>query len=181
MSDPNMHYDGTRWLRWDGTQWLDAASGAPAGGAPVPPANKSKLALWLVMGGIGVVLVVGVIGIAASGGSKPTATASSTPTVAASPTTAPVTPAPVDPTPEAPAGPMTVIEEGDWVVGEDIAPGTYKTATTVNGFCYWGIYKAGSNKSNIIDNGVATGGRPSVTLKKGQEFTNQGCGTFVKK
>jgi len=183
MSDPNMHYDGTRWLRWDGTQWLDAQSGQPAAGAPAP-SSGSKKALWLVMGGIGAVMVIGVIGLAAGGSSAPSAAPSSsaTPTVTAAPTApTPVAPPPVAPEPEPATGPMTVIEEGDWVVGEDIVPGTYRTAATVSGFCYWGIYKAGTNHANIIDNGVATGGRPTVTLKKGQEFTNQGCGMFVKK
>ena len=30
-SDPNLHWDGTRWLRWDGQMWRDATTGqAPA-------------------------------------------------------------------------------------------------------------------------------------------------------
>ncbi len=28
-TDPNMHWDGTRWLRYDGQQWTDAATGLP--------------------------------------------------------------------------------------------------------------------------------------------------------
>ncbi len=24
-----MHWDGTRWLRWNGSQWTDATTGAP--------------------------------------------------------------------------------------------------------------------------------------------------------
>lgn len=27
-SDPNLHWDGTRWLRWTGTEWTDAETGA---------------------------------------------------------------------------------------------------------------------------------------------------------
>lgn len=265
MSDPNMHYDGERWLRWDGSQWLDAASGTPVSGAPTPSSGNSRKALWLVMGGLGVLLVLGVIGIAVAGGSKPQATPTPTPSITI-PTSSPSaeklslfaacetnldvisnaatvlngtptaaqfadlknqmksaaanSPEPLqgkfealtamfdgppanmnvdgfkaiakgvvdacaaevgaDPTPTAPAGPATTIEEGDWTVGVDVAPGKYRTEGTVSGTCYWGIYKAGSNQSKIIDNGIATGGRPTVTLKKGQEFKNQGCGNFVK-
>lgn len=79
-----------------------------------------------------------------------------------------------------PVGPANTIEEGHWTVGVDVAAGTYKTESPVSGHCYWGIYKAGTNKSDIIANDNVAGGYPVVTLKKGQEFTNQGCGTFVK-
>ena len=72
------------------------------------------------------------------------------------------------------------IEEGDWAVGVDVAPGTYRTDAPVVDGCYWAIYKAGTNQEDIINNGNPTGGYPTVVLKKGQEFTNQGCGTFVK-
>ncbi len=78
-----------------------------------------------------------------------------------------------------PAGLATTIDEGDWTVGVDIKPGTYRTTEPVSGDCYWGIYRAGSNQSDIIDNAIVKGGRPTVTLKKGQEFKNQGCGTFA--
>lgn len=80
----------------------------------------------------------------------------------------------------APAAATGTIEEGDWTVGADIAPGTYRTEAPVEAGCYWAIYKAGTNQQDIINNGNPTGGYPTVVLKKGQEFTNQGCGTFVK-
>jgi uncharacterized membrane-anchored protein YhcB (DUF1043 family) len=72
------------------------------------------------------------------------------------------------------------IGEGIWTVGKDVSPGTYRTSTAVSGDCYWSITKTGSNGSDIIQNGIPTGGFPSVTLSVGQDFTNQGCGTFVK-
>lgn len=92
-------------------------------------------------------------------------------------------PAPYDtstPTTAAPAGPKTTITEGDWVVGTDVAPGTYRTAEAVSGMCYWGIYRAGTNKGDIVQNDIVTGGRPTVTLKAGQEFSSTGCGTWTK-
>ena len=79
-----------------------------------------------------------------------------------------------------PAPAAGTIEEGDWAVGVDVAPGTYRTDAPVVDGCYWAIYKAGTNQEDIINNGNPTGGYPTVVLKKGQEFTNQGCGTFVK-
>jgi hypothetical protein len=72
------------------------------------------------------------------------------------------------------------IGEGTWTVGRDVAPGTYRTAEAVTGQCYWGIYRSGTNGSDIIDNDIVNGGFPSVQLSEGQDFKNNGCGTFVK-
>ena len=71
----------------------------------------------------------------------------------------------------------TSITEGVWLVGEDIKAGRYRTVDPVDsGSCYWKIHKGG----DIIDNEIVTGGRPTVTLKDGQEFTTQRCGTWAK-
>ena len=87
----------------------------------------------------------------------------------------------VSATPAPPAA-GTTFEDGDYVVGTDIQAGTYRTAEAVTSgdMCYWGIYKAGTNKGDIIQNDIVTGGRPSVTLKAGQEFSSTRCGTWVK-
>ena len=67
------------------------------------------------------------------------------------------------------------IYEGVWMVGDDIKPGTYKLREAYTGnMCYWGI----SQNGRIVDNDIVTGGRPTVTLRKGQEFKNQGCGVW---
>ncbi|HWS57534.1 MAG TPA: hypothetical protein VN257_03275 [Actinotalea sp.] len=71
------------------------------------------------------------------------------------------------------------IEIGTWTVGVDVQPGTYRTAEAVTSTCYWGIYRSGSNKDDIVDNDIVTGGFPTVTLAEGQDFEN-GCGVFVK-
>jgi hypothetical protein len=76
-----------------------------------------------------------------------------------------------------PAGPEHVIEEGQWEVGADIKPGRYKVIDPVTGNCYWKISPTG-NPGDIIDNDIVTGGKPTVTLKQGQDFTNRGCGTW---
>ncbi|WP_075012329.1 hypothetical protein [Geodermatophilus obscurus] len=72
------------------------------------------------------------------------------------------------------------IGEGTWTVGVDVQPGTYRTSSAVLGQCYWGIYRSGTNGSDIIDNNIVTGGFPTVQLREGQDFTNRDCGTFVK-
>ena len=74
----------------------------------------------------------------------------------------------------------TSIGEGIWSVGVDIEPGTYRTAQPLSGYCYWGIYRSGTNGDDIVENDGPTGGYPTVTLSPGQDFENSGCGTFVK-
>jgi hypothetical protein len=73
-----------------------------------------------------------------------------------------------------------MIREGNWTVGVDIEPGTYRTSAKVTSTCYWGIYRTGSNGSDIIDNDIVTGGRPSVTLSPGQDFETTRCGSWSK-
>jgi hypothetical protein len=72
------------------------------------------------------------------------------------------------------------IGDGTWTVGTDIEPGTYRAAADVGSSCYWGIYATGSNGSNIIDNDLPGGGRPSVALSGGQDFKSSRCGTWEK-
>ncbi len=72
------------------------------------------------------------------------------------------------------------IGDGTWTVGTDIEPGTYRAAADVGSSCYWGIYATGSNGSNIIDNDLPGGGRPSVALSAGQDFKSSRCGKWEK-
>jgi hypothetical protein len=62
----------------------------------------------------------------------------------------------------------------------DVAPGAYRTSEAVVGDCYWAIYTSGTNGSDIVQNDIPTGGFPTVQLSEGQDFENNGCGTFVK-
>lgn len=80
--------------------------------------------------------------------------------------------------PAAPAGPATTITDGTWTVGADIVAGTYKT-TGAGGDCYWAILKTGSNGADIVNNHVG-GGNLRVTLKAGQDFETERCGTWQK-
>lgn len=84
----------------------------------------------------------------------------------------------------APAAPTkaaaVTIEDGIWTVGDDFPAGTYKVRDALTEMCYWGIYKSGTNQATIVDNDIVTGGKPTVTLKRGQDFKSSGCGTWVK-
>jgi hypothetical protein len=69
---------------------------------------------------------------------------------------------------------------GTWTVGVDIQPGTYRTAQEVGSDCYWEITRSGTNGSDIVENDLPAGGRPTVTLREGQDFSSERCGTWVK-
>lgn len=72
------------------------------------------------------------------------------------------------------------ISEGTWTVGVDIKPGTYRTTDDVGSSCYWAILASGTNGDDIINNDIPGGGRPVVTLTKGQDFNTKRCGTWAK-
>jgi hypothetical protein len=74
---------------------------------------------------------------------------------------------------------QNTIAEGDWAVGVDVQPGTYRTKENVTGDCYWAIF-SDANGRDIIANDIVSGGRPTVTLKGGQFFTSNRCGDWVK-
>ena len=72
------------------------------------------------------------------------------------------------------------VGDGTWTVGRNIDPGTYLSTSDVGASCYWGIYTSGSNGSDIIENDIPGGGRPTVTLSTGQDFKSARCGTWSK-
>jgi len=95
-----------------------------------------------------------------------------------SPAPVPAAPPPPPPAPPKPASP--VIDDGTWTVGQDnIPPGTYRTAGIAGADCYWSIFKSGTNQADIVTNHIG-GGRLTVTLRVGQDFTTERCGTWVK-
>ncbi|MEG3615719.1 hypothetical protein [Isoptericola haloaureus] len=72
------------------------------------------------------------------------------------------------------------ISDGTWTVGDDVEPGTYRTTHAVSGDCYWGIYRSGTNKRDIVANDIVDGGHPTVTLRDGQDFESSRCGSWDK-
>ncbi|MFF3499314.1 hypothetical protein [Streptomyces sp. NPDC003247] len=80
------------------------------------------------------------------------------------------------------AGPATSFSgEGEYLVGEDIKPGTYKTAGPEDEFgCYWERAKDASGEfdSIIANNNLNGPGR--VTLNKGEYFKTNRCQEWKK-
>ena len=73
------------------------------------------------------------------------------------------------------------IEDGVWTIGVDFPAGSYRTTANVGSRCYWQISKTGGDSlMDIIDNDLPGGGRPQVTLKKGQTFKTDNCGKWRK-
>lgn len=161
---------------------------------PKKPMSKEARIAWMVLAGFGIFALGATLG-ASGDPSTPVAAGDPAPTVTVSVPAEPgaevtVTAPPVTVTKPAPA-PKTVtappaqaaatIEEGTWEVGADVAPGRYKTTEAVDaaGMCYWKITTTGK-PNDIVDNDIVTGGRPTVTIKKGQDFTTQDCGTWAK-
>ncbi|MCW4465651.1 hypothetical protein OK351_09045 [Glutamicibacter sp. MNS18] len=72
------------------------------------------------------------------------------------------------------------VGDGVWTVGQDISAGTYRPKESVGSSCYWAVLKSGTNGRDIASNGIPGGGRPTVTVKKGQDFESKRCGTWVK-
>jgi len=89
-------------------------------------------------------------------------------------------------TPAKPAKPAkpaaATVDDGTWTVGDDIPAGTYKVNQPIasGSLCYWAITKTGSNGGDIVANDLPSGGRPSVVVKRGQDFETNGCGTWTK-
>jgi hypothetical protein len=102
------------------------------------------------------------------------------PTVTTTDTVDP-SPAPTRGSAEVTPRPVTM-EDGLYHVGEDVPAGTYRMreAVTDDDWCYWRKSKDAEG-SDIIDNDLAGSGRLQVTLKAGQWFETQRCGTWVRK
>ncbi|MBD8079357.1 hypothetical protein [Cellulosimicrobium arenosum] len=73
----------------------------------------------------------------------------------------------------------TTITEGVWTVGVDIEAGNYRVKESPID-CYWAIYTTGTNQDDIIQNDIVTGGMPTVTIREGQDFESNRCGSWIK-
>ncbi|MEU5170048.1 hypothetical protein [Streptomyces mutomycini] len=159
---------------------------------PAPPAKPSQGKKWLTHGTVGLVALFLGVGIGVSddqaqatdsAGPAPKETVTKTvtkevevpgPTVTVT-KTATVTAPP--PKPAKPKGPPTTIEgDGEYLVGEDMKAGTYKTAGPEGSFgCYW---ERASNASGEFDAIIANGnldGSGRVTVNKGEVFKSTRC------
>lgn len=145
---------------------------------PAPPARVKRPKRWpWILGMIGTLILGILIGSAGNSGTPAaqTSTAPAPPAAAAPTTSAPAAPA----APAEPAGPKTEFGDGTYLVGTDIAAGTYKSAGPRAGSaipnCYWARMKDDSGQvSGIIANNNSSG--PSrITVKKGEYLQVAGC------
>ncbi|MGA4943922.1 hypothetical protein [Streptomyces cinereoruber] len=176
-----------------------------AGWDPVPPTppaparKPSRVKPWLTHGATAVVaLIIGIAiggsGGGEAGGERPTPTLT-TPDTTREPepsTTAPEPPrttapetTPPPPTPTAKPGPATSFEgDGMYLVGEDIAAGTYKTAGPVEDDlipnCYWARHKDASGEFSSITANDNVKGQTRVTVNKGEYLEVKGCQPWKK-
>ncbi|MGW0663184.1 hypothetical protein [Streptodolium elevatio] len=86
--------------------------------------------------------------------------------------------------PPAASGPARSVQgEGQYLVGEEMEAGTYKTAGPAGGVfpnCYWARLKDASGEFGaIIANGNVQG-PTRVTVRKGEYFETNGCHTWDK-
>ena len=78
---------------------------------------------------------------------------------------------------------VAAMDEGTYEIGVDAEPGRYKTRVPEDSSgCYWEKMKDDSGGFNsLIANGeVNPGGRVSITLKRGEFFNSEDCGTWTR-
>ncbi|MGX5186570.1 hypothetical protein ACWKT5_28330 [Streptomyces avermitilis] len=160
------------------------------------PRSVGRRRTWLTYGVISFVALFVGVGIGASGGDSTAAGASTDAKAAPRPTVtvtktgeAQAAPGPTvtetvtaKPKKTKAAGPASSFSgEGEYLVGEDIKPGTYKTAGSEGGFgCYWERAKDASGEfgSIIANNNLEGPGR--VTLNSGEYFKTNRCQEWKK-
>lgn len=150
-NDPNMAWDGTRWLRWDGSQWLDASTAVAPGQRPaviaagpvgpthpmspvgVPPTkSNTPLILAISLGGFALLIIFVVIIVAlVSSGNGETAAPTPKPSITLpTPTPTPTTRAPT-PTPPVVVDHSQVLKQYFDAFGTDSAVAMQPTLTLV--------------------------------------------------
>jgi hypothetical protein len=172
--------------------------GMPPGGqqppyGPVPvqqQPQKAKRFGWPTLI-ITAVVALGLGGIVGGSGDGTATTAEPNATVTATETvtqTAEAEPAPT--ASEAPTAKNTTepeskstMEEGTYEIGVDAKPGRYKTRVPEDSDgCYWERTKddSGDLDSIIANDNVNPGARASISVKSGEFFKSNGCGTWTK-
>lgn len=185
-----------------GPGWSAAPPVPPAGGWQVPagpPAGPkpSRRKAWLTHGATAFVALLVGAGIGGSGESGGTGdSAAPAPSVTVTKTAAPAHDKPkprvtvtakvtVKPKPAKKRGPATAVEgEGQYLVGEDMQPGTYKTAgpdkDSIIENCYWARTKNASGEFDAIIANENLQGQGRVTVNKGEYFESKGCQKWTR-
>ncbi|WP_431968967.1 hypothetical protein [Actinacidiphila sp. bgisy160] len=157
---------------------------------PPIPRKPSRRKAWLTHGATALVALSFGAGIAGGGESDgTTASARPAPAVTVTKTADAAAPAPaatvtqkvtVAPKPAKKPGPPTSIDgDGQYLVGEDIKAGTYKTAGPQDDDlglgCYWARLKNASGEFDAIIANDNITGQARVTVHKGEYFETKGC------
>jgi hypothetical protein len=167
-------------------------------GAPTGPAHPARgRRQWLKYGAVALVSLLIGAGIGAGGGSADTGKSTAADTKAGPRPTVTVTetaeaeaePAPTvtetvtaKPKKTKKPGPATSFSgEGEFVVGEDIKPGTYKTAGPEDELgCYWERARNASGEFEAIIANNNLNGPGRVTLNSGEYFKTNRCQKWQK-
>lgn len=141
-----------------------------------PPLRQKKIWPWLV-GGLVLAILMGMVALCA-GLVAMDGTVTPPPTLPT--TTLPTTEAPT----ASKAGAIVTIGQGDWLVGKEVAAGTYRTPGAEDSavpLCNWAVW-TDDYKNNAVAVGLSSKvdqpGR--VVLKAGQVFETSGCKPWVK-
>ncbi|WP_406725118.1 hypothetical protein WJ438_11265 [Streptomyces sp. GD-15H] len=170
--------------------------GQPPMGQPMRP-KPSRRKAWLTHGATAFVALMVGAGIGGDGDSGGTdASAAPAPAATVTETAAPEAAEPkpaatvteevtVTPKPAKKPGPDTTIEgDGQYLVGEDMQAGTYKTAgpekNSIIENCYWARTKDASGEFGAIIANDNLQGQGRVTVNKGEYFETNGCQKWAK-
>lgn len=163
-----------------GVAMLAAACAAPIV-TPSPQPSTRVVVPPPTATAIGRVVDVGAAPIVAAATPTPVpirAAPTAIPAAPTAPTPRPAAPSPVGvaATPSAPAGQLA---DGTYVVGTDIAPGTYRTAGGPH--CYWARLKGfGGASGDVVTNGLPTATELVTVAPSDVGFTSRGCGAWTK-
>lgn len=169
---------------------------------PMPPARPptmgkpSRPKAWLTHGATAFVALIFGAAIGGNGESDDTTASSARPAPAVTVTKTADAAAPepaatvtqkvtVTPKPAKKPGPPTTIDgDGQYLVGDDIQAGTYKTSGPEDdafGFgCYWARLKNASGELGAIIANDNITGQARVTVHKGEYFETKGCQKWGK-
>ncbi|MFJ9600788.1 hypothetical protein [Streptomyces althioticus] len=173
-----------------------AGAGQSPAGTPVGP-KPSRRKAWLTHGATALVALVigaGIGGGGESGGKADSAAPAPAVTVTETAPAEDGAPEPaatvtekvtVSPKPAKKPGAATTVEgDGQYLVGEDMQAGTYKTAGPEKGSiienCYWARTKDASGEFEAIIANDNLQGQGRVTVNKGEYFETNGCQEWTK-
>ena len=146
-----------------------------------PPKKKSRRTLWIVLGVILAIIIIGSVATAAGGGSQNTTNAPNQPTQA--PTQASTTNPTQAPKPKPTAKPSPTYPQfgdGTYQVGKDIQSGTYRTRVGSPGCYYARLRGFGGTIDDTIANNNTDAPAIVTIAATDKGFTSQNCGTWTK-